>query len=78
MQETVTEMIADCLERALGLHNQPPPGVAVLVRAEHLCMKWRGVREPAAITTTSALRGAFRDNAATRSEFLRLVQEKRA
>jgi len=69
MQETSTEMIADHLERAFG----NAAGVAVLVRAEHLCMKWRGVREPAAITTTSAMRGGFKDPAA-RAEFMRIAR----
>jgi len=68
MQEKVTELIADELSAILP----DAMGMGVVVRAEHLCMKWRGVREPSALTTTSAMRGRFRDSAA-RAEFLGFV-----
>ena len=45
----------------------------VVVEAEHLCMSMRGVRKPGSNTVTSAVRGIFRDNQATRSEAMSLV-----
>lgn len=67
LQERMTSMIADSLEEALE-----PRGVLVLVEAEHLCMAMRGIRSPAQ-TVTSAVRGIFRTNAATRAEALSLI-----
>jgi GTP cyclohydrolase IA len=69
IQEKTTELIADELARALP----DAIGLAVVMRAEHLCMKWRGVCEPQAVTTTSAVRGQFLTDAATRGEFLRFL-----
>lgn len=68
VQERLTEQIATALERVLA-----PAGVAVLVECEHLCMMMRGVEKQNSKTITSALRGAFRDDARTRDEFLRLA-----
>jgi len=50
-----------------------PRGVAVILEATHTCMTIRGVRKSDAVCTTSAMRGAFRDNVATRSELMALV-----
>jgi GTP cyclohydrolase IA len=69
MQEKVTELIAN----ELSLILPDAVGMGVVVRAEHLCMKWRGVREPNALTTTSAMRGRFREPA-PRAEFLSFVE----
>lgn len=69
MQEDLTMLIADELDRVLG----ETVGVGVVVKAEHLCMKWRGVREDHAVTTTSVMRGQFMDSEATRAEFMRLI-----
>ena len=63
VQERLTAQVADALVRALE-----PRGALVVVEAEHLCMSMRGVRKPGTTTVTSAVRGAFRDNAATRAE----------
>ena len=68
VQERMTRQIADALADALK-----PRGVLVVVQAEHLCMAMRGVRKPGSSTVTSAVRGIFRDNAATRSEAMSLV-----
>ncbi|KHK98622.1 GTP cyclohydrolase [Microbacterium mangrovi] len=57
VQERMTVQIADDLEEALD-----PRGVAVVVRAEHLCMSIRGVRTPGAETRTAAVRGAFQND----------------
>jgi GTP cyclohydrolase I len=67
LQERMTSLIADSLEEALE-----PRGVLVLVEAEHLCMAMRGIRSQAH-TMTSAVRGIFRTNAATRAEALSLI-----
>jgi GTP cyclohydrolase I len=45
----------------------------VVVEAEHLCMSMRGVRKPGAVTVTSAVRGVFRDDVASRTEALNLI-----
>ncbi len=44
-----------------------------MIEAEHLCMGMRGIRKPGSITVTSAVRGIFRDSAATRAEAMSLV-----
>jgi GTP cyclohydrolase I len=68
VQERLTVQIADALERVLN-----PRGVLVVVQAEHLCMSMRGVRKAGATTVTSAVRGLFRTNTATRYEAMRLI-----
>ncbi|WP_104525907.1 GTP cyclohydrolase I FolE [Blastococcus atacamensis] len=68
VQERMTRQIADALNDALK-----PRGVLVVIQAEHLCMAMRGVRKPGSSTVTSAVRGIFRENAATRSEAMGLV-----
>jgi GTP cyclohydrolase I len=69
VQERLTSQIADELERSLQ-----PKGVMVVIEAEHLCMTMRGIRKPGAQTVTSAVRGLFRENVATREEAMRFVQ----
>jgi GTP cyclohydrolase IA len=68
VQERMTSQIADALDDVLK-----PRGVLVVIVAEHLCMAMRGVRKPGSSTVTSAVRGIFRDNPATRSEAMSLV-----
>jgi GTP cyclohydrolase IA len=68
IQERMTVQIADWLEAELR-----PAGVGVRLEAEHMCMSLRGVQRPGARTVTSALRGAIRDDAQTRQEFLALT-----
>jgi len=69
IQERLTTQIAETIVKALD-----PDGVAVVIQAEHMCMTIRGVKKPGANIVTSATRGLFRTKAATRSEFLSLVQ----
>jgi len=69
IQERFTSLIADTIVEVLQ-----PQGVAVVVQAEHLCMTMRGVKKPGSNIVTSATRGLFRRRAATRSEFLSLIQ----
>jgi GTP cyclohydrolase I len=71
VQERLTGQIADALMRRLD-----PRGVIVVVEAEHLCMAMRGVRKPGAVTTTSAVRGQFKRDAASRAEALDLILRK--
>jgi GTP cyclohydrolase IA len=68
VQERLTSQIADALVKKLD-----PRGVIVVVEAEHLCMAMRGVRKPGAVTTTSAVRGLFKTNPASRAEALDLI-----
>ncbi len=68
VQERMTSQIADALNDVLK-----PRGVLVIIEAEHLCMAMRGIRKPGATTVTSAVRGIFRDNPATRAEAMSLV-----
>jgi GTP cyclohydrolase I len=68
VQERMTEELADLLMEELN-----PRGVAVILEAVHTCMTIRGVRKPGGICTTSAMRGIFRDNQATRNELMSLI-----
>ena len=71
VQERMTQTIADLVERELE-----SSGVAVVIEAEHSCMSIRGVRKPGSLTVTSALRGTFRTNAASRAEVMSLILAK--
>jgi GTP cyclohydrolase IA len=71
LQERLTTQVADTIVRVLE-----PKGVAVIMEAEHLCMTMRGIRKPGSKIVTSAMRGLFRQRAATRAEFLTLVSGK--
>ncbi|MDO8472948.1 MAG: GTP cyclohydrolase I FolE [Dehalococcoidia bacterium] len=71
IQERMTTQIADTILEVLK-----PDGVAVVIRAEHLCMTMRGIKKPGSNVITSATRGFFRSRAATRAEFLSLVLGK--
>lgn len=68
IQERLTKQIADCVQEVLK-----PQGVMVVVEAEHLCMKMRGIKNPCADTVTSTVRGLF-EQAPTRQEFLQLIR----
>ena len=68
IQERLTAQIANSIEDVLQ-----PRGVAVVVRAQHQCMTTRGVHKTGVTMVTSRMLGAFRDNEATRREFLAIV-----
>lgn len=71
IQERMTMQIADAMQEALD-----PLGVMVVIEAEHMCMKMRGVKNPCADTVTSAVRGVFRDpKEHARTEFLSLMRK---
>ncbi len=72
VQERLTTQIANTLMEELD-----PLGVGVIIRAEHLCMRMRGVEKQNSIVTTSAMLGAFRSQQATREEFMTLVNGQR-
>ena len=72
VQERLTSEIADQIDEKLT-----PRGVLVVVEAEHLCMSMRGVQKPGATTVTSAVRGLFRDKAATRAEAMAFIHGSR-
>ena len=71
VQERLTSQIADAMAEALE-----PRGVMVVIEAEHLCMSMRGVRKPGSSTVTSAVRGLFRTNVATREEAMRFINHR--
>ncbi len=71
VQERLTAQVADGIMRKLK-----PRGVIVVIEAEHLCMAMRGVRKPGATTTTSAVRGQFKTDNASRAEALELILRK--
>ncbi|MEN8303518.1 MAG: GTP cyclohydrolase I FolE [Campylobacterota bacterium] len=68
IQEQLTEQIADAIMDAIA-----PKGVAVVVQARHMCMEMRGVEKINSTTTSSALRGLFKKDEKTRSEFFSLI-----
>lgn len=68
MQERLTEELADLLMKELGAK-----GVAVVIEASHSCMTIRGVNKPDSSFVTSAMRGAFKEKLATRSEVMSLI-----
>lgn len=71
LQERLTAQIADAL-----WHHLTPHGVAVVIEARHLCMMMRGVEKQNSVMTTSAMRGVFQSERATRMEFMELVMSK--
>ncbi len=71
VQERLTTQIADALMEELN-----PSGAACVIEAVHTCMTMRGVKKHGSVMVTSALRGIFKDNAASRAEVLSLMHSK--
>jgi GTP cyclohydrolase I len=71
VQERLTQQIAEAVEKAIR-----PAGVGVVIEAQHLCMMMRGVQKQSSLTVTSSMRGVFKTQAQTRSEFLSLVRDR--
>lgn len=69
IQEKMTAQIANAINNVLQ-----PQGVGVIIKAEHYCMTARGIMKPGTDLVTSRMLGIFRSNAATRQEFLSMVQ----
>ena len=68
IQEKMTAQIANTINEVLE-----PEGVAVVIEAAHQCMTTRGVHKPGVVMTTSRMLGAFREDIATRREFLAMI-----
>ena len=69
IQERMTNQIAETIREKID-----PLGVAVVCEGTHLCMSMRGVEKQNSFAVTSAMLGAFQDNARTRMEFLELIR----
>jgi len=69
-QERITQQVADYLMEKLN-----PKGVAVVLKARHLCVEMRGVKKHDCWTTTSAMKGAFMSDLNCRQEFLSLMRK---
>ena len=70
IQEQLTAQIADTIQSVTNA-----AGVGVIIEAQHLCMMMRGVEKQNSSMKTSAMLGSFRENAATRAEFLSLLNK---
>lgn len=68
IQEKMTAQVANVIQDVLEPH-----GVAVVIEAQHQCMTTRGVYKPGVTMVTSRMLGAFRNNLATRKEFLTMI-----
>ncbi len=68
IQENLTKQIAEAVQQVTGAR-----GVGVVVEARHMCMMMRGVEKQNSSMSSSVMLGAFREQQATRSEFLRLI-----
>ena len=71
LQEYITDRIADLL-----VENIEPSGTICMIKAEHTCMACRGVASPGVVTTTSSVRGLFRNVPAAREEFFHMIGGK--
>lgn len=71
IQEEAAVQIADLLEEKIN-----PLGIAIVIKASHSCMTWRGVKDESALMTTSVMRGVFRDDHKARAEFLEFVKNE--
>lgn len=69
IQEQLTVQIANAIDSVLK-----PRGTAVIIEAAHQCMTTRGVKKPGTVTVTSRMTGAFREDPATRREFLAFIR----
>jgi GTP cyclohydrolase I len=72
VQERLTVEIAEAIDKELN-----PRGVAVVIEATHLCMMMRGVQQQNSFAITSSLRGVFRSDSKTRSEFMELIRHQK-
>jgi GTP cyclohydrolase IA len=69
-QERITKQVAEELMKKLNAR-----GVAVVIRARHLCQEMRGVKKSGVFTTTSEMLGVFADDLNARNEFLNLIKK---
>lgn len=73
IQEEAVMILADEIERLCE-----PQGLGIIVKAQHYCMKWRGVREPQTSMVNSVVRGDFRHDPSLKQEFFELVRQQDA
>jgi GTP cyclohydrolase I len=71
VQERLTTQVATSLMEAID-----PQGVGVVVEAEHLCMRMRGIEKQNSVVVTSCMLGTFRDRQETREEFTTLIRSR--
>jgi len=71
IQEEAVMILADEIERLCE-----PKGLGIIVKAQHYCMKWRGVKEPATSMINSVVRGDFRHDSSLKQEFFELVRQQ--
>ena len=71
VQDRMTAQIATCL-----MDNLEPLGVAVVLKAQHLCMMMRGIQKQNSHAVTSEMLGCFKNDPKTRAEFLTLIRQK--
>lgn len=69
IQEQLTVQIAECVQEITGAS-----GVGIIIEAKHMCMMMRGVEKQNSVMKTSSMLGSFRNNQATRNEFLSLLR----
>lgn len=69
LQERLTNQVADLIEATVE-----PKGVAVVLEASHTCMTMRGIKKPGSLVITSAMKGLFRSNVASRNEVMGLIR----
>jgi GTP cyclohydrolase I len=70
LQERLTRQVADTI-----LESVEPEGVGVVMEAQHMCMRMRGVGKQESLMVTSAMLGSFRTEQSTRMEFLNLIKK---
>jgi GTP cyclohydrolase IA len=69
IQEEAAVMVADIIEKLIQ-----PKGLAFVIKAQHMCMSWRGVKEPDTKMVNSIVRGAFRSDPHLKKEFFDLIR----
>ena len=73
IQEEAVMILADEIEKLCE-----PQGLGIIVKAQHYCMKWRGVKEPQTSMVNSVVRGDFRHDPSLKQEFFELVRQQEA
>ena len=71
IQEEAVMILADEIEKLCE-----PKGLAILIKAQHYCMKWRGIKEPHTSMINSVVRGDFRHDPSLKQEFFELVKQQ--
>ena len=73
IQEEAVMILADEIEKLCE-----PQGLGIIIKAQHYCMKWRGVKEPQTSMVNSVVRGDFRHGPSLKQEFFELVRQQEA